>query len=68
MTMLYTPTWHEPKLGEQAQDFDLCDITVPTRDGRKRYCGAQAVNAAMDVNGGTRLLCAYHVNLYFGGK
>lgn len=67
MTTAFTP----PRIREDfdpVQDFDLCDITIPTRDGRKRYCGAQAVNAAIDVDGRTRLLCADHVAVLFPGS
>lgn len=54
----------QPRLGRLV-DGDLCDISVCTRSGRKKYCGRPAVREAFDVDGASRFLCADHTSLYF---
>lgn len=51
----------QPRLtGEPLVDGDLCDVTV----GR-RYCQDHATSVAVDADGGTRILCAYHTAMFF---
>ena len=52
----------QPRLGAGVPlvDGDLCDITVAGR-----YCHQQAAYAAIDADGGTRILCLEHAHKYF---
>lgn len=72
MTAAYTPTreWYtEARSPRQLDGFlvdgDLCDISLCTSDGSRRYCQEHATSAAVDVDGRTRILCARHTALYF---
>ena len=39
---------------------DLCDVTE-----NREYCHAEGAYGAMDVHGGTRILCVEHARQYF---
>lgn len=64
MTVAYSPTdARTPELGPMV-DGDLCDIRV-REGGRFVYCLQAGVQAAMDADGATRILCATHKAKYF---
>lgn len=67
MTVPYTPRWQPELLTNPVEDFDLCEITIPTRSGRRQYCHEQAVTFARDVDGSYRLLCMACAQRLFPG-
>lgn len=70
MTTAYAPQYDwthdslavQPRLGVGVPlvDGDLCDISLGGR-----YCLEHAAYAAIDADGGTRILCLVHAHKYF---